>query len=235
MEVQATWPSAFITERLRISLGDPKQDEISYRACTYAAFSTALHKARQPGRDICEVPRAGRNTGVAFHKIFKRWRSAFAGYSFDADGSIVFSFAVAKSECPLEFLTADVDAPTCFILPLEEVAVLSALAALQVYCRSKDYSGTFSCSDVCEVLAIAGLAVGRSSMPGSITSKDIEKMLSQNSHAGVGLADVLLLLRDWQNHGSVLHFRLPPEWVIPSAPMALAWPSFSLAPPVPLW
>jgi len=221
-----TWPSTFIVERLLIALGDPRADELSYRAGTFSAFSSALRRARDGEGDITKIPRAPRHSGVSFGLLFKHWRSAFAGYYFEEDGAIAFSMERAKSECPTEFQDAETSTPPCRILPLEDVAVVAALAALQVYCRSSDRSGLFNCATVSELLMSTGIPVGRSRLPGSITATHVEKILSPSSHGVVGLADILILLRDWQNHGCVLSVRIPADWVVPAAPMAQAWPAF---------
>jgi hypothetical protein len=163
---------------------------------------------------------------VQFSVIFKNWKSVFAGFSFQTDGTLEFSADLAKSECPTEFTEVDSSSKTCIILPLEEVAVVAALAALQVYVRSNEYNGTFSCAVVNDLLASTGLAVGRSRMPGSISHSGVEKILSPTSHCGVGLADILVFLQDWVDHGKVLHMQLPRDWVVPDAPMVKAWPEF---------
>ena len=227
MDEPRTWPSVFITKRLELALGVPKPDEISYRAGTFRAFSAALSTVRREKRNVCEVPRSIRNSGVSFSVIFKNWNSVFAGYNFKTDGALTFSFDLAKSECPA-FAGSDTASGAYIVLPLEEVAVVAALAALQVYIRSNGDSGVFSSSAVCDLLveSSCGLAILRSSMPGSIFSTAVEKLLNPTSHGGVGLADILVLLQDWQYHGKVLNMRLPPDWIVPDAPMALAWPKF---------
>jgi len=225
MDEPRTWPSEFMNKRLELALGAPKPAEISYRAGTFHAFSAALRTVRREKRNVCEVPRSTRNSGVSFGVIFKHWNSVFAGYHVTSDGTLTFSFDLAKSECPA---FAGDDTGTYIVLPLEEVAVVAALAALQVYIRSHGDSGVFSSTAVCELLAESscGLAILRSRMPGSIFSTDVEKLLNPTSHGGVGLADILVLLQDWQYHGKVLNMRIPPDWVVPDAPMALAWPTF---------
>lgn len=225
MDETGFWPSAFITERLQLALGNPRDCEISYRAGTFGAFSSALRKARNSEADIRTIPRAPRYSFVSFGRLFKHWKSAFAGYIIESDGSIAFLPELAQSESPDE--SPDVPTRTpCRIIPLEDAVIIAALAALQVYCRSNDRTGLFNCASVAVLLSSVGIPVFRSSMPGSITASDIEKLLSPTSHCGVGLADILIVLRDWKNHGSILSMPIPPDWVVPAAPMAVAWPAF---------
>lgn len=236
-------PSLLVAERVQAAFGDQKQTELSLRAGTWLAFRHSLITARKAqeadDRAIFTVPRSVRNSGVQLSVLFKNWKPCFAGF-FATGGAAgtaaVVSFSPTQAEkewnahnsmgITIPDFTHDV-----YIVPLEEIVVVAALAALQVYARADACTGTFSLDEVYDLLTNeAHLALGRSRVPGSVTSADIAKILSPPTHGGVGIADVLCLLSEWHRNGGVVSLPLPPGWISTSVTMAVAWPQFFTSP-----
>ena len=101
-----------------------------------------------------------------------------------------------------------------FIIPLEDVVGIAMLAGL--YCRSPGYMVLVNVEDAVEILrSETMLAISASRVPGSVPAEIIKSILSPESHGGVSIADILIMLGHWVRCGSVIHLPFPATWVVP--------------------
>jgi len=221
----------------------------------FCAALTAAREPGADGALLFSFPKGVRGSGLSLAKTFASCKSGFCGYRFGSDGYVYFSPLLGEDErlrlggkgshswkvgvsglsrrdiTDLSIpdlsgaLGAGATSDNYCIVPLEDVLIVVMLAALQVYLRTGD-NGTYSVPKVIELLRSESLlALGRSCVVGSVNETDIGHMLNPSTHCGVGLGDLLVLLGDWQRHGSMLCMTLPTGWVVPCTPLT-RWPAF---------
>ena len=246
--------SALLSARLDAALGPALGTELSFRnAASFNMLGDAIF-SQSASDGAAAFQRGRRNSGTSLSVMFKNIPSRLAGYACGPSRSSPLRFSPRRAEragsvgwsAGKSGLPGDGDddiagvvdamgagegaeagAPEreFFILPLEDVLVFAALAALQVYVRDSSRSGFYEVDAVIAVLKNeACLPVGRSRVVGSIPAATITRLLCPSSHGRVGFADVLVVLGAWMRLGGELSAPTPPGWVVPPTPIT-CWPA----------